>query len=233
MRHFYSAVLVALVITAGVSGCDILGFHNWSWSQKLTITVNTPDGPKTASSVVVVDWEKTPAFLKGLGGGGYSGRLTGNVVVLEVAPSKYLLSLFDSRYGAGTALTVFFPPKGRLQNAQPTEEAFVSLQQGSQLQALSPDYYPNFVTFRDINDPASVERVSPGDFEQVFGHGTTLASVTLSITDEKRTYTDFAQIFPWWDNYKRNKQLDGDRYTYLYSTNRFANSLNSTNFTRD
>lgn len=232
MIRFITIVTMILMALALLVRCGTLGFHRWTWHQKLTVVVDTPNGPKTASSVVAVNWEKTPGFLKGLGGGGYSGRLTGNVVAVEVAPSRYLFTLFDNRYGAGTALDVFLRPK-RGWSDQSEEKALFALQQGSQQQTLSPEYYPNFVTFRDIADPSSVEPVLPRDFEKAFGKGVVLASVTLSVTDEKRTDTNFAEILPWWNNYKRNKQFDGDRYTYLYSSNRFANSLNSTNFKKD
>ncbi|OWV87446.1 hypothetical protein [Rhizobium sp. R693] len=227
----YSRALVVAVISLFLSSCDILGFHDWNWSQRLAVTVNTPTGKKTASSVSLVRWEKTPSFLMGLGGGGYSGKLTGEVVVLEIAPSKYLFSLFDDRYEAGTVLNVFFPRGGW--GDQLTEKSLNTLEQASHQHSLSANYYPNFVTFRDITDPASVVPVSPEDFEKEFGKGTSLVSVTLSITDEEPIEINFAQILPWWRSYQNDKQLDGSRYTDIGSSHRFANSLNSTNFKRD
>jgi hypothetical protein len=38
------ALLAGLMLS--LAGCDMFGFRSWSWHQKLTVTVETPEGPK-------------------------------------------------------------------------------------------------------------------------------------------------------------------------------------------
>ena len=52
---------------------------------------------------------------------------------------------------------------------------------------LPADGLPVLVTFDDIADPTSVERVDPADLTASFGPGVELKAVTLEITDEPVT----------------------------------------------
>ena len=47
--------------------------------------------------------------------------------------------------------------------------------------------YPMFVTFKDINDPATVTKVDPDDFEASFGERYRLKSVTVTATNKPIT----------------------------------------------
>ena len=58
-------------------------------------------------------------------------------------------------------------------------------------------HYPLLVTFDDINDPASVRRVDPGDLSATFGPGYRLNDVTLSIMDEPLTKGVVEIVLGW------------------------------------
>jgi len=63
--------------------------------------------------------------------------------------------------------------------------------------ALPDDHYPLLVTFTDINDPASVQRVDPDDLVAHFGPGVKLKTITLEITDEPVTGGQIEKVLGW------------------------------------
>lgn len=67
----------------------------YSWRQKLTVTVLTPDGPVVAMSVTEVTYTETDGFLVFHEARGVRSRISGEAVVLEVAPDRYLFVMLD------------------------------------------------------------------------------------------------------------------------------------------
>jgi hypothetical protein len=53
------------------------------------------------------------------------------------------------------------------------------------------------VTFVDINDPTTVQRVDPDNLAATFGPGVSLKRITLEITDEKVMAGGIRKIVPW------------------------------------
>ena len=47
--------------------------------------------------------------------------------------------------------------------------------------------YPMLVTFGDLDDPTSVERVDPDDLAATFGEGVSLKRITVQVTDDPVT----------------------------------------------
>ncbi|MFM9977411.1 MAG: hypothetical protein ACKVOP_05110 [Sphingomonadaceae bacterium] len=56
--------------------------------------------------------------------------------------------------------------------------------------------YPLLVTFRDLQDPTSVEQVNPADLASTFGLGVELVRVTVGVTDDPVT-TEIEQRLEW------------------------------------
>jgi hypothetical protein len=56
--------------------------------------------------------------------------------------------------------------------------------------------WPSFVTFRDVNDPFSVESVDLNDLARTLGDGARIESVTVAITQEPVTH-GLQQSLPW------------------------------------
>lgn len=84
-----AAVVVALVWVVVSQG-------RYSWRQKLTVTVETPAGEVSESTVSAVIWRKLWLDWDSTG---WSYGLTGEAVVVEVTPGRYLFALLK---GAGT-----------------------------------------------------------------------------------------------------------------------------------
>tara|TARA_R110002020_G_scaffold6361_8_gene26874 strand:+ start:2085 stop:2747 length:663 start_codon:yes stop_codon:yes gene_type:complete len=177
--------VVLLMAGLLLGGCG----NSSTWHQKLTVTVETPEGGKAASSVVSVTLRDTKGYewmtLPEARGARY--ELTGEAVVLELAPGRYLFALLP---GLPFATKVFFPD-------EPPVETAPKLAGMRASRELTPTQYPLLVTFADIEDPASVARVDPDDLAASFGEGYALSAITLAITDEKVTKGRVEAVLGW------------------------------------
>jgi hypothetical protein len=190
-------VLAVLALCLALAGCDLFGFRDWDWHQKLTVSVMTPNGLKTASSVTEGSWSMTPTWFKigDSGGGPGIGSLRGEAVVLELEPQRYLFALHDY-----SAMTAIYAIAGRDFRAGMRQDYIAVLDRIESIRdsrKLAPTDYPLLVTFDDINDPASVRRVNPGDLAASFGPGFRLNAITLSITDEPVTEGRVEKLLGW------------------------------------
>ncbi|MCB1420406.1 MAG: hypothetical protein KDJ74_15925 [Notoacmeibacter sp.] len=160
----FLSIACAFAVLPLLAGCE-----EWhSWREKRTITVETPQGTVSASSVVSVKAEiATSELAKKTAGSPVAWRIKGEAVVLEVAPGRYLFALLSQ--SGHTALRLFSnwdaydPRKGPL----PAGE--VAAAPRNQPKELPRDHFPMLVTFTDIADPASVKRVDPDDLDASFG----------------------------------------------------------------
>lgn len=194
-------VLVALALCLTLSGCDLFDFHDWEWRQKLTVSVMTPEGLKTASSVAEGSWSMAPTWFKigDSGGGPGLGSLRGEAVVLELEPQRYMFALQD--YSAMTAVYTIAGPDFRPGMRQDYIAVLDRMESIRDSRTLAPKHYPLLVTFDDINEPASVRRVDPSNLSASFGPGYRLNAVTLSITDEPVTEGVVQKVLGWLTTY--------------------------------
>ncbi len=225
-------VVVAVLVVVGwfTGSINILGFRWWFWHQKLTVEVQTPDGVKSASSVSAVRWERVPEWfhIGDSGGGPGAGFLKGEAVVLQLDEGKYLFALLKGDL-ARMAIHVFAEPPLKAYNRQAYGPVLDRLPGLAETRILTPKQYPLLVTFRNINDPASVKQVDPADLAATFGPGYSLTSITMSITDEPMTKGKVEDVLGWLENF-RAIHLDGSRYATIDADNRFANSLSAGSF---
>ncbi len=173
-------LVVAAVVVA--LGWVVFSQGRYSWHQKLTITVESPSGEVSASAVSAVRWRKHWFDWDGMG---WSYGLTGEAVVVEVTPGRYLFALLKgagtTEYMGSVAAASIAGREGRV-----IDGALFAEVQGKRDRAAGvitvPDYqYPLLVTFGDIADPASVMLVDPADLAASFGPGVRLKSVTLEV----------------------------------------------------
>lgn len=211
-------IFVALALCLPLAGCDILGFHDWEWHQKLTVSVMTPEGMKVGSAVTSARIEFPPKWT-GVGdaAGMQRGGVSGEAVVVDLGEGRYLFALLQG-YTEWTAYTAFFPElEGK---AMLKKEMFPYLDQmvasTGQTRDVSRKHYPMLVTFDDINDPASVRRVDPSNLSASFGPGYRLNAVTLSITDEPVTEGVLERVLKWINSLSDYRKI---------SSNPFASTL--------
>jgi len=167
--------LLLLVSMLALTGCG----NAIEWNQKLTLVVGTPQGDVSGSGVTRI--RHTFSEDKWIYAPGQAGnaKQSGEAAFVEVAPGKYLFALIGGE-NLHVATQVFLPVDRR----QPPKAAAEAVAASRWKARLSKAFYPTLVTFRDINDPQSIQIVEPEDISAAFGVGYTLKSITLEITDE-------------------------------------------------
>jgi hypothetical protein len=192
---FRVALLAGLMLT--LAGCDMFGFRSWSWHQKLTVTVETPEGPRSGSAVTAAWFQMTPKWA-GVGdsAGASNSSLSGEAVVVDLGEGRYLFALLKG-YNEFTGRLAFFPLPPKPLNKEQDAAVYDQLEALRASTELPRELYPLLVTFADINDPASVARVDPDDLAASFGPGYALSSITLAITDEPVTKGRVEAVLGW------------------------------------
>jgi hypothetical protein len=187
------------------------------WNQRLTITIETPQGARSGAAVQHIAWAgpATKDENKPLGDGAHSSwTITGEAVVVEVAPGKYLFALLKPPSGflgepgknLAYALLQMKGLKGYV-----SSEATIKLIKALPLDqpvTVPEKAWPLMVTFGDINDPKTVQRVDPDDLTASFGPGVRLKAVTLAVTEEPVT-EGRVEAFSFWPTLKKQITFSG------------------------
>ena len=178
-------ILIPLLILALLS---LTGCERYSWRQKLTVTIETPAGDVSGASVSQVSWAKHLIPSEGMG---WNYDLTGEAVVVEVTPGRYLFALLKgagtTEYMGSVAAASIAGREGRVIDGALFDEVSDKRDRAAGVITLPPYQYPLLVTFGDIVDPKSVQLVDPDDLAASFGPGVRLKSVTLEVTEEPVT----------------------------------------------
>jgi len=218
MRAFIRSLIVIVLPMPLLAACG-----NYGWHQKLTVTIDTPNGVVQASSVLAykVSDDRHPCLLPEACGVRF--ELRGEAVVLQVATGKYLFALLK---GIPSLAEQIYPKRDAAESGKLLESGDDA---GAGPIPLDPNQYPLLVTFDDINDPASVRRVDPADLEAIFGPGYRLNGMTLALTKEPVTKGKVGKVLGWLKDFYVN-QLDGNRFETTKSEKPFANSLSAASF---
>lgn len=219
------AILILLVALA--LGAYFLAWPTIWWKQKMTVTVETPQGEMSGSSVVrsLVSYE--PHFLPDMGYFAYSWR--GEAVTVALPDGRYLFVLLGNPPRMAEAVFKDSLPEHWSGADDHSRAYFRKLSNLRESRAVPPETFPVFVTFTDPADPATVVEVDPYNLAAAFGPGYALKSVTLEVTSEPVVKGEVEKVLPWlleiWPN-----RLDGNRYEKIQSLNQFANSLSANSF---
>lgn len=225
-------IAVLVFMTIGLSGCS----DTYEWNEKVTVEVETPDGLKTASSVQAIELIHTWAGLPEMKGA--STYFKGEAVVMEVLPGRFLFALLSSERRSDQRLSLFYNNElddlyrrelglkaGEYKHNTVQEKMALTLKTKGRSMAMPSYYYPLLVTFKDINDPSSVQKVEPDNLSAVFGSGVKLKRITYEIVDEPVTKGQVLTALSWIKTHLG--RLDGNRYGTIDSKNSFANSLSA------
>ena len=188
-----AGVLLAL---ACLAGCRV----EYDWHQKLTVVVETPAGERQGGAVVEV---RALFGKQAMSGNEVWYGFTGEATVVEVSPGRYLFALLggtEERYacaaGAGLGWAGPWAPKpGNMRRGDWLKE--IPKQLGQPPVPVPPDCLSLMVTFTDIADPKTVQRVDPDDLAAQFGPGVRLKAVTLAVTEEPVTEGKVAAVLGW------------------------------------
>lgn len=191
-----------LVAALALSGCDAL-IGNGTYRFRMTVEVETPDGIKSGSGVYQVNvaqrLQVTPESKV------RKVTLTGESVPVEIAPGQTLFTLLKTNSAHSSLFLMSLrnlQPNCRQTYGSPEEctvDALVSRLADAgpgKPMIVKPEDYPMLVTFGDLNDPTSVDRVDPDDLAASFGEGVELKRITVQLTDDPVT-TGIEQRLGW------------------------------------
>lgn len=154
-----------------------------SWKQKITVVVMTPKGEKSGSSVISISTRK------GYGKLSHGGsKIEGEAVAIRLDDNeKYVFAIWTGcRYLITKCSSDKQILKGKLQvyKSGKVSPDFVGIHN---TRTMNRNAMPNFVTFRNINRPNTIVEVGADSFENAFGIGYYLKSVTIEFTNEAIT----------------------------------------------
>jgi len=195
-----AALLLASLITVSACANNIGGRDVWHY--RMTVTIETPEGDKTGSSVREVtgapNLKLTPESC------GYCvGLSMGEAVVIELGKRGVMFALLSGyREGISYGYNVFFR---KHQEDNNFKKITLNLQD-----------YPVFVGFKDLKNPKTVKKfinvscegyvtvecVVSKPNEDLFGAGVRIKSVTIERTEDAVT-KQITQYLPWIDAQKR------------------------------
>ena len=144
-----------------------------SWHQRLTVTVTTPVGEVQGASVTEVRMSDDRGALQLPESAGVHARYTGEAVVVEVTPGRYLFALLGGGEGWESDAAHWSYAAFDLAPSNSTDfrdsMAKLKAQPLNTPAALPARAWPMFVTFTDIADPKTVQLVDPDDLDATFG----------------------------------------------------------------
>lgn len=203
MRKFAIVILTSLGLTA----CNPFGgIHTYRY--RVTVEVDTSQGVRSGSSV----WETSALEGSGIPDRGVRSRARGEAVAVDL-PGGTLFALLrgqnmDADYPSGVV------PSHLKAHPQPGADAVKNwgeimrtIAETKPTFELYPDERPLLVRFRDLGNPATVEKVDPADLASSFGPGTRLRRIAVAVTDDDVT-VGIERRFGWWKNYL-DRRLNG------------------------
>jgi hypothetical protein len=117
--------------------------------------------------------------------------LTGEAVAVDLPGGRTLFALIgplsNGRDLAGTVTKLFEPSAVSPEAVVASVGALGGSDQVGRTAVLNPEQYPHLVTFRDINNPKSIQAVDPMSISAVFDEEITIQRITVTLTNEKVT----------------------------------------------
>lgn len=205
-RGWMSLVGAGLGVLALV-GC---GKPRETLRYRLTVTVDTPQGPRSGSSVIEVVGVRNPGWLTPEGRGTRSS-FRGEAVAVDLPGGKVLFALLKTSGGASDAADYpWLAFRERLKGSQDWLDSIRRMRAWRGQVAVMPatettlvadnvPALPRLVRFRDVADPASVEKVDPANLAASFGPGFALKAVRVEVTDDPVT-TGIGKRLGWLTN---------------------------------
>lgn len=193
--------LFGLSAALALAGC---GSSLPSIYYRLTVTVDTPEGRRSGSSVVEFHSNYSPAF-PGPEAKGVKSRVSGEAAPVRLADGRYIFAVlrWDQIDGALPMLVASFadlvPPRSPTSDGDEINRQIMEQIRGlAKLRAtrpVHPQHYPALAYFDDLSKPETIHTMSarPGG---VIAPGVRLVNMTLEITDGPTTH-QVRSILPW------------------------------------
>lgn len=171
---------------------------------KMTVTVDTPDGPRSGVSVFESRAQRNLLKFEGVQ---LMSHLSGEAAVVDLPGRGKLFALMKgdpddrgSEMGQLIARTLFpngpVPTSQRPKLGDPPVSMHRYMRSSGNYTGPRMSGYPMFARFADISQPETVMRVDPDNLTASFGPGVHLRSITIQITDQPSTQK-IKRMLPW------------------------------------
>ena len=188
VRQIIRLAILCLTLASCGTSHDVPDYR-----YRLTVEVETPEGLRTGSSVIEVQQSLGRSAMNPAGQR-ISRRVRGEAVAVDLPSGQTFFALLRSENDIDWSARVMqlLAPK---RTGEPWEEQFdnmLALEGERTVPRMWPatghlgrrSAYPMLVTFGDLDDPTSVERVDPDDLAASFGEGVSLKRITVQMTDD-------------------------------------------------
>lgn len=156
---------------------------------KITVEVETPEGLRSGYSVV--EEMITPAPWYSISESQYSSRFRGEAVAVDLPGGRTLFALLrnDGTLDMPNLIGRTLYPNGRSKGDPLRKMGDPPIEMPLVAAKAMPNEpgIPMLVTFRDIADPRSVEKVDPSNLAASFGDGISLKRITVEVTEDPVT----------------------------------------------
>ncbi len=179
-------------------------YPTYSYNFRMTVAIETPDGVKSGSSVYSVSAGGRPKLTAEEAS--RSMAVKGEAVAVDLPDGKTLFALLktNAHFGdmSGLSMTALDPTfKSSRYDTVGTARRISERIGVKESAEVSLSDYPILVTFANINDPKSIERVESADLAATFGDQVKFKSIVVEITDDPVT-TGLKKRFSWWSDVK-------------------------------
>jgi hypothetical protein len=192
------ALLAALVIG------DQIRINRPGHKYRLTVAVETPEGVKSAASVMAVHPDR------GYSRGGQT-RTKGDAVLVDLGGGKNLLALMAHIDNNSLELDGMNYVALRAYNAAGRKASFNEMSRMTGEVAVKDTVIPVLVTFSDLGNPDTAQTVLPDDLEAALGKGFHLQGISVEVVPNGIWPLDFGgplgepvtrgieAKLPWWN----------------------------------
>jgi len=232
-KHFFFTMLF-IIIGSGIAFAMSEKPEDYCWRYKIKVEIDTPNGIKSGASVR----EACLSTFKGYNPqiADFKERDDGEAVVIDIGSGL----VFGTVHSSNSIFYISHVFPGPQLFSIEGAKHYASLKLGLKAPLPLKDY-PTFVSFKDLSVPETIQMVRgeiydksqkryiPVDnFEEYFGKGVKLHSVTIETTNEAVNW-GIRKWLPWLDEYY-DKMLDGSSNNSLGAKNQVANSFAAGSF---
>ncbi|TBW38190.1 hypothetical protein EYW49_09575 [Siculibacillus lacustris] len=175
-------LLAALAVVVALVGCRQESPPR-ALLYRLTITVDTPEGPKVGSSVARL-WVGFGDGPLGRMGAAIFFNVKGAATVVDLGARGYLFCLLDrdiTRKGSDSQQGLLIKYAGRPYLDRPMPRTVDAIVEARPKTPIALENLPALVRFRDPAQPSTAEWIDPTDLEKAFGAGVAISRVDYEI----------------------------------------------------
>lgn len=166
---------------------DQIRLNRPAHKYRLTMTIETPDGPKSTSGVFSVHPDR---------GGGPGGATTtkGDALFVDLGAGRNVVALLLTPGENGVDVEGINYIALRAFSAGGRRLSFSNLGQVTGDAAVTGNLVPILVSFADLNDPNTARTIAPDDLENAFGKGVQLRGFRVELVPNGLWPADFGGV---------------------------------------